>query len=649
MRHQSCLGESILRLSPIENFRNLMKISVGFIVQTAYISATLGLSIFALLEDRIFEIEKSDLRIRGPQEDRFLRISSLSLSSERISLDYNRCEGDPKRIASSKLYSRDGVELSMLQEGNSRDRSIVQFAYINLHEVGTEVIGDISLAHIRSTVAKYMAVCGIALQGLALVLMVLTRLTPKSLWSRCPESTDSRMYMLAKGGSLVLILSAVTLWWSIVLYSSVTATILSHLFREARNRCGIEFDDIFNGLYEIRTMSFYVREFALLNGVSIIVYALVVGMLIVHAIYLFLCANGKTLSVQDILYSEQRAFSWYCRIWDWKVSFACLILSVFASIWVANLTKTRGFTLNMFYWKDGAKVSQRTGLSRTGTLLDVVQESFDHFAIPAPILLSTCCVWLLLIPMLAFSTNRTLILAGKAAQDIGTLLFVRVVVAWVTVAPTALSMIEKPECFDQPLDDGSDWSWIYNLGTKQSCNDTMFSVYSIFVFVPAVILLFYTGFSSGILSRKSSALAIALVFIAALLSNALVVVGRHQYSADVHIGACIVVIYMLTQTSPYRLMFAKDNDIRLKPNELLLDRIVPTLEQCIFRLEEYQTACLGLDGLKCMPEEVDEIAHLFRTVGNAIQNAETKNVPSDSTSFGTTQKTEESIQPTSIN
>jgi hypothetical protein len=224
--------------------------------------------------------------------------------------------------------------------------------------------------------------------------------------------------------------------------------------------------------------------------------------------------------------------------------------------------------------------------------------------------------------MLAVACKRSVTLLGKSAQDFAIVLFLRAIVAWLTVGPTPLSMIEKPECFDAlQNDDSSQFWWIYDFNFKHSCNDNMVSIYSVIVLVPAVTMLFYTFFSR-VSERKYDSVIFILLSIAAVLSTALSVIGRHQYSADVHIGACIVVFYMLTQTAPYRLLFATDEENNINPKDLLAQRIVPTLEQCISKLQEYQLACSNMDGLKSSPNDVGEIAHLYRIVGVAIQSAE---------------------------
>jgi hypothetical protein len=603
-----------------------MEFRRGLIFHAVFVLILAGITLFAIVHDNIFQIEKYEFRIRGPQEDRDLRISGLSLSSMKVTLDYNGCDGDPAYVSESSLYSPGGVELWKLLEGKSRDRSISQFSHINIHEAGTEIIGDIGLVNRRSTVGRYLAIAALVLLLLVSMTMIATKLDPKSVWSRVPKGGDARGHLVAKLEGLVLMSSAVFLWTSIVLYSSVTPTLLAHLFREARNRCGVEFDDVYNGLYEMRTLAFYVRDTGMLNGVTVALYGLVVGLIISYSIFLFFVSNGKGINMHDLNSSELRTLSWYCRIWSWRVSLAWLVLSVFVSFWVANLTRTRGYELNLFYWKNGSKVSQKTGLSRTGTLLDVVQGTANLFTIPALVLVSTCCIWLVLIPMVAFACKRSLIFLGKACQDMGTLLITRALVSWLTVAPTTLSMIEKPECFDQPLEDNSQWSWIYIIDPKQSCNDTMFSVFAIVVFVPAIIMLYYTSFARVVKSDFGS-LVHGLLVLGALLSSLLVVVGRYQYSADMHIGACVVAIYMLTQASAYHILFSQEEDSHLKPSELLTDRILPALEECIHRLESYNLACRDLDGLKSSPEEAEEIAHLFRTVGVAINNAEVSRIP----------------------
>ena len=614
-----------------------MGISKSLLFHAAFISMLAGISLTGWVLDSIYVVEKDEFQVRSKDDDRIMKLSGLKLSSSKLVLDYNKCDGDSKRIETSKLYSSDGVLLTALEEGGSRDASIVEFAHINIHEEGTEIIGDIGLVAKRAEFAKLLSIGAAGLFGISLALLLYLRKSPISMISRRPDDrpeSEHRM-MLAQNG-LVMIAAAV-LWMSIVIHSSLVPILLAHLFREARDRCGIAFDNAFDSQYEMRTMGYYVRDHAMANGWSIILFATAFGLALCYMTYTFVRSNGQPLSAQELAASQIRGMPWYSRVWSWKVTLGIMAVAVAVTFQVSNLTRERGYTLNQFYWKYGSKVTQKTGLSRTGTLLDVMQKALSLVAVSESVTTATGYVWLALVPTVALACTRPLMLLSKAIQDIAILMCVRALIAWVTIAPTTLSMLEKPECFDAPNSELSDWSWLYIMDPSQSCNDTMFSLYVVFILLPAMLLMFYIHYSE-LASHTVAVILYTLICTGALVSSLIVVVARHQYTADVVIGACVVSIYLLTQAAPYKILFDGDRSDKVRPKQILSEKVLPALEECVHRVQTYGHASIGLRGLKASTDEFEEISHLYRTVGEAMRRARApQNPQSSATGDGITE------------
>ena len=588
------------------------------IVHSAILVLIVGMSMLGGFYDQIADIKRHELVVRGTDGEQDMRISGLTLSSERIVLDYYKCENDTEGVAVSKLYNRDGVYLASLTERGSRDPSISEFAHINLADQGTEIIGDINLLQERAWLGSVFFYIALTLQLLTLVVLASTRVSPTSMISHCPDSVAPRDHLWARLQNGLLLTSAGALWYSVILYSSVITVLLPHLFREARDRCGVDFSSSAVGHYQMRTLGLYVRDRSTLNGVTIIMFGLVTAGIVVYSLWLFYKANASSISNQNL--SRLRGLSWHCRVWPWQLSLVAVTGAVMTCFWVANLARERGYPLNMFYWTNGTKAFQKTGLSRTGTLLDFFQGITNLFTVSATVVNLTAYVWLLIIPAVATACARPVLLLAKAAQDVACLLLAKALVSWVTISPTTVSIMEKPECFDEPRD-LTNVGWLTQLDLHNSCNDNMFSIHAVVVIVPAVIALYFLNFG-GVIRRGEFAWSVyASIPIAAVATCTLIVLTRYQYTADIHIGACIAVTYMLTQSNAYRLLFDEDHNHRVKPGAILSDKIIPTISECITRIQTYMLASKDLAGLKASSEDLEEIAHLYRTVGEAMQKA----------------------------
>jgi hypothetical protein len=596
------------------------------IVHSVFFSIVIGISCTGILLDKIFEVPKTNIDLicrDGPCE---MRISGVRLSSSKLTLDYNKCVGDNAKVAISALYSDQGVSYRQLSEGQSRDSSIVEFAHLNIHEEGTEIIGDIGLTEQRAQTARKLSVFGVILQGISFFLFIITRSEPVSVISKAPDG-GGYLFRLRQLQNWLTLTSAGILWLSIVVYSTVIPTILAHAFHEARDRCAIEFRYSEAEHYEMRTLGGFVRDHGNPTGASIILLSSAVSLLLLHAIYLFILANGRKPTRLQLTPSQGRSLPWYCKVWPWKLTLGIAVFSVFVSFWVMNLTKTRGYLINNFYWTYGSKVAQKTGLSRTGTLLDFAQKVLNLIAVPENVMAATTYMWLVIIPVVAVASFAPASALLKGLQDFSILLIIRATIAWVTIAPTTLSMLEKPECFEQPDPSRTLWAWLVVFDVRQSCNDSMFSITVAVVGMQALALIFY-GMFSRVIDGWYALLVYGLISFGAFGACIIAVVSRHQYSSDIVIGICIVIVYMLTQIPAYKLLFGGDAINILHPSKLLTESVIPTLEDCANRVKSYSQASKELRGLKSSTNEFQEMALMYRSVGRAIQKAKALRLPS---------------------
>jgi hypothetical protein len=81
------------------------------------------------------------------------------------------------------------------------------------------------------------------------------------------------------------------------------------------------------------------------------------------------------------------------------------------------------------------------------------------------------------------------------------------------------------------------------------------------------------------------------------------------------------VCYLFSQSSAYRLLFGEEINARTPPNTILSDKVLPTLSECVIRMETYLLASKDLAGLKASVDEIEDIAVLYRTMGQAMRTA----------------------------
>ena len=287
--------------------------------------------------------------------DEQMNISGIRMSSTRIVLDYHKCESDKENVRNSALYSPEGISYSEMTEDGSRDASKAQFTHMNTEEDGAELIGDIGLLWGRSVVARYLFVAAFVLQLVSIILCVVYRASPVSLLSRCPRGGNEWDHFIGQVQNALCFVAVIFLWGSIVMISTLIPVLLPHLFREARERCDIQFDESTWHHYEVRETGEFVSENSFPFGLTTIISMVCISCSLLYCIYLFVASTKKyhadSLTQNRAIVvprSETRMLPWFGRIWSWRVSVPLLLVSIYLSFIVANLTRVRGYPLNMF-------------------------------------------------------------------------------------------------------------------------------------------------------------------------------------------------------------------------------------------------------------------------------------------------------------
>jgi hypothetical protein len=587
----------------------------------------LSFYIIGALFDIVYTLPASNRVVKVQEGDSELNISGIRMSSTRVVLNYNKCDSDGPDIPNSALYAPQGMLYSEMMEDGSREASKSQFAHLSTEEEGAQLIGDVGLLWGRSVIARYLFIIAFAFQTIALVLCVAYRVNPVSLLSRCDRGGDEWSHFIGQVQNALCFMAVILLWGSIVVISTLIPVLLPHVFREARERCNIQFDETTWHHYEVREMGQFVSENSFPFGITTILMMACIFVSLSYCIYLFVASVKTSRSFNQTVIvprSETRMLPWFGRIWPWRVSIFLLLLSVYVSFIVANATRVRGYPLNMFFWNYGTIDYEKTGLSKTGSLIDSIQEIVTLLSVSAAVAAVTTYQWTAWIPVLSFVCRYPISLLGKACQDICVLLFLRSLISWVTVAPTTVSMLEKPDCFHRPDVSEKSVGWLFAIDPAQSCNDTMFSVYVIIILVPITILVYFIRFS-GLVNKFGSITGLSILVAAAISMGIIIVITRVQYSADIHIGACICVMYMLTQQKAYNVLFDRDRANITNAYSVLENRILPPMKDCAGIITNYNLVTKQMKGLHLDEVHIAELQSLYGTLGEVLSRAHATN------------------------
>ena len=587
----------------------------------------LSFYVIGALFDVVYILPPTARVVKVHDGDEQMNISGIRMTSTRIVLDYHKCQSDNENVRNSALYAPEGISYYEMTEDGTRDASKAQFVHMSTEEEGAELIGDIGLLWGRSMVARYLFIGAFALQFLSIVLCVVYRVSPVSLLSRCRRGGNEWDHFIGQVQNALCFVAVILLWGSIVMISTLIPVLLPHVFREARERCDVQFDESTWHHYEVRETGEFVSENSFPFGLTTIVSMVCIFCSLTYCIYLFVAStrqyhvdalgNSRGIVVPR---SETRMLPWFGRIWPWRVSVPILLVSIYLSFIVANLTRVRGYALNMFFWKYGTSDYEKTGLSKTGSLIDSIQEAVTLLSISVTVAAVTTYQWTAWVPVLSLVSRYPISLLAKACQDFGTLLLLRSLISWVTVAPTTVSMLEKPDCFHRPDITEESVQWIFAIDPNQSCNDTMFSVYVVIVLVPIIILIYFIRFS-GLVNKFGLVTGLSILISASVAMFGFIIITRIQYTADIHIGACICVMYMFTQQKAYNILFDRDRANVKSAYHMLENRVIPSMVDCAVTVAHYNQITKTMKGLQLNEFEIAELHSLYHTLGEALNRA----------------------------
>jgi hypothetical protein len=100
---------------------------------------------------------------------------------------------------------------------------------------------------------------------------------------------------------------------------------------------------------------------------------------------------------------------------------------------------------------------------------------------------------------------------------------------------------------------------------------------------------------------------------------------------DVFVGILIAGLLVFTQSPAFKMLFRFEKPppdidhsvtkLNFQPGEILNDKVIPIMMECLRRIQLYRIAAINLPGLAIDPAELYEIKVLYKQLGNAVDSA----------------------------
>jgi len=604
---------------------------------------SITLSLLGLIRDQYDNDDEVVVILEGFE----VTIPSVTLTTRTLQLGIDGCnDGWKVNPTDSKLHSIGGMSFSELADGAPDDPAAQFFLDDSKRLISTSHSGNFAEIHNRALIARIFSIIGVSFQILALVLMIIGRTHPSALYANRPlfDQSDSKHFI----GSIIgiaLWLGALFLFVSLAMMSSLMAAVLSRVGNFALDWCvDSPFDHYARGQSKLDYMIFlgnYIQDQADAQGVTFMTFAISIFLIYLELVLVFYLSMRQVLSQARINYalpdSQLRALPWYSKIRPFWVSLIFLLCAIVVNCATVYSARVRGYPLNLFFYNykflyDGPDSLQNASWS----LPDAVLDYLHTYVVDKSIVKMLLAAWIPLMAIVGLGSVDTKLFVSKVIEGLATLLLLGALIGIFTVPSTPAFVLQKPQCYTPPHRPPT---FIQFISISESCNDQMYSIYSILVTFPIMMIGFYVRY--GAISRKKIAyLVLALGCIGSMYT---VVATRQQYVVDVYIGVVVTMLYAISQTPSFKLLFrfgtVHPGLFHTDP-VVLSDKVVPVIEDCTNRFELFFMAG---DVSSLSPGELQKLADEFNNLLEAIEYAKSHGISETATEIPPQQNGEGAV------
>ena len=553
-------------------------------------------------------------------------IPSIAISSRGIVVGTDGCDiGWKVDPTNSPLHSRGGMTFAELKDGGNYDEAAVFFLDDNSRLIASTHLGDFSGFYVTATIARVLSIVGVALQGIALLWTLILRAGPSPFFLNRPLFGQTRRdHLIGATYHLILMGSAFALFASNTVMSTIMAPLLGRVANFALDWCtGSPFDAFPRESDNMDYMKFlgsYIQSNSDATGVTYVTFSVSISIIYLQVAIVCLLGILRVKAQSRVHYhlprSQELLLPWYSKIMHLRTSVLLLITAVLATCTTAYSARVRGFDLNMFFY-ESSFADQSPG--KSWSLDDILLNRIHRYVVDKSVVKYMLTLWIPLIMLVGFATVDYVKYVSKVIQTLSMLLIFSAVIGISTVPPTPAFVLQKPQCFTPPQTPPS-FGQFFEI--SESCNDQIYSIYSILIGVPLMMVYFFIRYGS--VRRKR--LAYMGLVVLGIVSQLIVIATRLQYTVDVYIGCAVTVMYCLSQAPAFKLLLRfgiVQPGLRDKRPLVLCDKLNPALESVIRRLELHS---ITLDNTVEVPrDDIDllrgELRHATEALAFAKERA----------------------------
>jgi hypothetical protein len=567
-----------------------------------------------------------------------------------MKLTYPECEGLPEIRArqSSRMFDYKGVSFEQMTGGPSgTDEVFDTFVNPGENTVSAQYFGDFDTFYKMSIAAKVFSWSAFGFQLLSVIVMLWTQTCPASFLTKTPifDQTDQQRSWGVIHHILTL-LAAVSLLADLAVVSMYLDLLVGRVIELSFELCN--FDLNLDELDTLKLFGTFLQSYSDVNGMTGSMFKVAMTLTMVQLTFVFYLGMSRVRAgvrndTYSLPFSKLRELPWYCAIWDLKFSIFFAFVGTLVNQAAALTSREAGYPLNVYFFRTVASSETGTGTVQTGSLSDFVMDWTSKFYISERIPNSTMFAAIPLVFALAIGSTDPQRFLSKAIQLSGLVMFLKSFISISTLTPVSATVISRPYCYDPPPT--SLWSFKTFFSRTAQCNHLMFSFDAAASTLGIMILFMYIRYGQAI----KKFVAYTVLSITLIVCLMLPVAARVNYTSNVIIAVFLVVLLVVLQSQAFKLLFqiqAKEpgfteETLKLKftPGEVLNDKIIPNLNECLRRVELYRMATKHATGLRMSSVEIHELKDIYRTVGDAIRVARSAKPMEPTTPVGYRRRT----------
>ena len=611
------------KYTPLQQSRILHRFSIALSVFSLVIIGTgVFLDQFHAADPLETKIENTEFTYYAP---------GMYLGHKRLKLLFPECvtpeTGD--RIE-SVLFDTGGVSFEKLSRGpTGKDEVFDAFVTPEKDTLTGQYFGNFKTYTKLGLAGSIFSYVAFGLQLASLIISVFSGSPPSSFMTSKPlfgQSEWQRIWGMTH--HLLSFLAVVCLFVDLLLVSLYMDLVVGRVVE-----LGFELCNLSPGLDELPLMQFYGRfldAHTNLDGMTGTLFKVAMALTMIQLVFVFFLGTDHVRSESltsgySLPASKVRQLPWFSGSWRFPFALLFLAVSLMAFILSSLYARDHGYRLNRYTWRSVTSTKTGTGSTLSGAFSDFFMDLLASFYISETLPRSVTWVTLLFVFALAIGSTDPTRFVSKVTQLIGILFTIQSFSSISTLVPIPSGPLASPGCYSPPPP--GTWS-LRRIFQRVYCNHLMFCMDAAIMTMSMCVIMSYIRY--GPIGMRLPGYIIVLVFTCAFIL--LPIAARTSYSIDVFIGVLISGLLVFSQSPAFKMLFRFENvtedldlgvtKLNFQPGEILNDKVVPIMLECLRRVELYRMAACNLPGLAMDMSELEEIKVLYKELGHAVDTAE---------------------------